>query len=259
MNIQTLDDAQDLVQLAIYAGQLLILNGAEIYRAEDTMIRMCQSRIGTGDEVSVVALNDTLFISLDFHDENITIFKTAEGSKINLSRIDALNDFSRQFVSGKISLDQAYKKLKKIESMPGYQQETRWLFSGLYAGGFAMLFGGSLVDFGVAYLIGMVLACFLDLVAPLDLSFFAENFVGAALSSFLTSLAFMAGIPLKRDMVIVGAIMLLVPGILITNSMRDVMSGDFISGTAGLVKAIFSALSIALGVGLILNMHFLWS
>lgn len=57
------------------------------------------------------------------------------------------------------------------------------------------------------------------------------------------------------DMIIIGSIMPLVPGMQITNSLRDIISGDFLSGMIGITKGIFVALAIALGVGLILNVQ----
>ncbi len=58
------------------------------------------------------------------------------------------------------------------------------------------------------------------------------------------------------DIIIIGSIMSLVPGVAITNAMRDTISGDFISGLSRGMEAVFSALAIAFGVGLILNVYF---
>ena len=56
--------------------------------------------------------------------------------------------------------------------------------------------------------------------------------------------------------IIIGSIMIFVPGVAITNSIRDFLSGDMLSGVARMTEAVLIAVSLAAGTGLILN---LWS
>jgi uncharacterized membrane protein YjjP (DUF1212 family) len=48
--------------------------------------------------------------------------------------------------------------------------------------------------------------------------------------------------------------MLLVPGLAITNAIRDTMAGDLVAGTARTVEAIFIAAAIATGAGSMLKL-----
>ena len=57
------------------------------------------------------------------------------------------------------------------------------------------------------------------------------------------------------DKMVIGAIMNLVPGVAITNSMRDIIAGDLLAGQAKLVEALFIATAIALGAGMVLSLH----
>ncbi len=50
------------------------------------------------------------------------------------------------------------------------------------------------------------------------------------------------------DKVLIGIIMLLIPGIMLTNSIRDILLGDIISGSLRLVEAILMAATLALGM-----------
>ena len=49
------------------------------------------------------------------------------------------------------------------------------------------------------------------------------------------------------DMIMMGTIMLLVPGIAFGTAMRDLLCGDLIAGTLKTLQAILSALMIAFG------------
>jgi len=87
------------------------------------------------------------------------------------------------------------------------------------------------------------------------LTFFINNFIGAIIATFLSILITVIGIADNMNTVIIASIMPLVPGVAITNAMRDTISGDFVSGLSRAMEAIFSALSIAFGVGLVLNIY----
>lgn len=82
------------------------------------------------------------------------------------------------------------------------------------------------------------------------LSFFINNVVSAALTSILAIISVYLGLGKDFDKIIIGVIMLIVPGLAITNALRDIMSGEFITGAITLVKAVFIALAIAIGVGI---------
>lgn len=95
----------------------------------------------------------------------------------------------------------------------------------------------------------------LNKLSSLKLTFFINNFIGAFLASLFSYIFVKLGIGQNLDKIIIGSIMYLVPGVAITNAIRDTMSGDFISGSSRGIEAIFSALAIALGVGVILNLY----
>lgn len=50
-------------------------------------------------------------------------------------------------------------------------------------------------------------------------------------------------------MVIVGSIMPLLPGVALTNGIRDFISGDLISGVSRVSEALLTAIAIAVGIG----------
>ncbi|WP_369819412.1 threonine/serine exporter family protein [Tissierella sp. P1] len=94
-----------------------------------------------------------------------------------------------------------------------------------------------------------------NLISKLELTFFIDNLIGSALAALLSHILVHIGVGENIDKVIIGSIMCLVPGVAITNSIRDTMSGDFVSGLSRGAEAVFSAIAIALGVGIILNFY----
>lgn len=249
------EEARDIMALAIYVGQLLLQNGAEIYRAEDTVQRICESRPNLYD-VDVFGLTSAIFVSLEYDFETITMFKSIGDSTVNLEKIDILNDFSRRFVREKMSLRDARAFLRKVDGKPPRSLPFRTFFSGAASAFFGILFGASLADFVCTFFIGMLVYFIITKIGEMHLTFFIENFIGGFLSSALALIAVVSGAGHNLDTIIIGVIMLLVPGVAITNAVRDIMSGDFISGLIGLTKAIFAALALALGVGVVLNFRY---
>ena len=132
-----------------------------------------------------------------------------------------------------------------------------WLviFSGAFAGAFfTLLFGGNFKDFFCTFFIDAIMTYVLFRIEIFKFSFVLENFIGAFIVSLLAVLLVKLGIGSSIDKIIIGAIMTLVPGIAATNASRDIMNGDFQSGVIGYTKTIFLALSIALGVGVVLRL-----
>ena len=79
------------------------------------------------------------------------------------------------------------------------------------------------------------------------------NVLASALVSILAIVFFAVGLPVHYDKIIIGAIMPLVPGIPLTNSIRDFINSDYLSGTIRLIDALLTAFCIAVGVGIVIT------
>ncbi|MDO5300908.1 MAG: threonine/serine exporter family protein [Tissierellia bacterium] len=250
--IHNIDDAKQLIDLAITAGYKLIAYGAEIYRAEDTVYRMCSSR-DEMKEVFVFGLTNAIFVTAQFEGQTLTLFKNVEISNLDLERIRQINAFSREFVQGDISLDQGYARLSAIDDSPNRSFFLKSLFIALCASCFSYIFGGTWLDFFCTLIIGMNLGFFQQSELALSMSFFPQTVIASLIASSQGVLIAMSPLNVNLDMIIIGSIMPLVPGMAMTNSLRDIMSGDFLSGLISATKAVFTAFAIALGVGISLN------
>lgn len=250
--ISSKNQVKRLLVLSTLAGRIMLKSGAETYRVEDTVVRICKSRKGVEYADSFV-IPTGIFISVEYEGELITYIKRIKSSHINLNRIDMVNEFSRSFVNSNMSIDEGLKQLKKINKTIVYNPLFKSFSGSIAAGSFSLLFGGSFLDFIGSFLVTFIVLKVLDRLNKAKLTFFIDNFVGATLVSILSFIMIKIGLGTNLDKVIIGSIMPLVPGVAITASIRDTMSGDSVSGLSRGMESVFSALAIALGVGIVLN------
>lgn len=253
-----------LLIVALYAGEIMLKNGAETYRVEDTIVRICKSK--NLSYVDAYVTPTGIFVSVDSKgdssDEIVSYIKRIKSRDINLNKVAQVNSFSRQFVETDIPLDDALSSLKSIDVSQPYSKHIKALLgSGLSSGFFALLFGGSFSAFLVAFIISSLISYILHRLSSAKFPPFLSNAIGGALLtliaivfSYITPLV---NITLDVDKVITGAIMTLVPGVAITNAVRDSIAGDLVSGLARAAEAVIIATSIAFGVGFVLKLWFI--
>lgn len=248
------EEVKKLLVLATIAGRIMLKSGAEIYRVEDTIIRICKSRKEI-KYVDAYIVPTGIFISLEYKGELMSYIKRIKTISIDLNKIDLVNEFSRSFVNSNMSVDEGIEELKKINKINRYSRIAKTIFGSLAAALFCVLFGGTVLDFIGSFIVSFLVLTIVNLVSKFELTFFIDNLVGAILASLLSHIFVKIGIGQNIDKLIIGSIMCLVPGVAITNAIRDTMSGDFLSGLSRGMEAVFSAIAIALGVGIILNFY----
>lgn len=249
------NEAKKLLLLASLAGKIMLKNGAETYRVEDTIERICKSRMNIKYADAFVTPTG-IFVSLEYKGEMMTYLIRVKNIKIDLNKIDLVNQFSREFVDSTMSPSEGIVRLKEINKIKNYSPKTKVLFGSLACAFFTLLFGGTFMDFLSTYMISLIVLIIISEIDKFKMTFFLNNFIGAALASFLSLVSTIIGFGENMDIIIIGSIMALVPGVAITNAIRDTISGDFLSGLSRGMEAIFSALAIAFGVGFILNIYF---
>jgi uncharacterized membrane protein YjjP (DUF1212 family) len=243
-------DKKIVLRIALYAGEILLKNGAETYRTEDTIDKICQSRKLW--HVSSFVTPTGIFISENRFD-GISFIKRIKSRTIDLNKISEVNNFAREFVKGDMCPKDALKRLRRIDKGRKYKNVIRMFFTGLASAFFALLFGAGLNDFILAFLISMITIIVNEKIEKLSKTTFLANVASGALISLLALLSKSTGIGNSMDMIIVGSIMPLVPGVALTNGLRDFISGDLIAGVSRVAEAILIAVSIAVGVGTVLK------
>ncbi len=240
-------DYKLVMNTAILAGEIMLCSGAETYRVEDTMNHILNTTHAQTVEVSVMMTG--IVATLGNPDmEPITATKRVQERGTNLNSIMEVNEISRRYCAGDLPLETAYERLQNI----GRKQYRVWMYNlatVLVSSGFAPLFGGGILETAAAAFVGAVLALVVTVGKRLQIN----GFILDTLSSFGLAVAaallkrFCPG--LDEDIVIISAIMPMVPGVAITNAVRDTLQGDYISGGARILEAFLKAAAVALGVG----------
>lgn len=246
---------QNILNVISKTGAVLLESGAEIFRVQDTLRRMLYSIPGVS-KANVYVVPSSITVSFFFRNEPYTYLFVVKGADIDLNRVSLINDFSRRFVDDdNTDYESAIKELDSISTVKVYRRYPKYFIIANACGIFSFMFSGGVKEYFISTIIGFILINFIRTLQRSNISFFIINVVGAIIAGSLAILASKLLSGLNVDSVIIGSIMLLVPGIAITNSARDIMSGDFVSGSTRLLEVIFSALAIALGV--IISFYFL--
>ncbi len=248
-------EIKSLLLLATMAGEIMLKNGAETYRVEDTINRLVQSRYDI-KFVNAFVVPTGIIVSLEYNNEMMTYLTRINSIGLNLNKIDLVNSFSRDFVNNKtISVEEGIKNLKRINKTSDYSSFTKVIFTALACSTFTILLGGTIRDFIASYIVNFIVLTILNKISKYKLTFFINNFLGAMMATSLSVVSIKLNLGENIDTIIIGSIMSMLPGVAITNAMRDSMSGDFTSGLSRAIEAIFSALAIAFGVGVVLNLY----
>ena len=243
------------MEVAMKAGRLLLENGAEIFRVEETMERIC--RHYHVENPSFFVLSNGIFMtggsspgSKSFaHVEHIPV----KGAQ--LDRVVAVNQLSREIEGGRCTLSQADACLNEIARMPGKKRWQQILASGVGSACFCILFGGSAPDSAASFLAGLLLYAYVLLLSAPHMSRMIGNVLGGVLASAACVVFYTLGLGDDLSHMIIGAIIPLIPGIPFTNGIRDLADGDYISGSVRLLDALVTFLCIATGVGVVIALY----
>lgn len=243
---------QRLAKIITKAGIILIENGAEAYRVEDTMTRLCKAY--GADTIDSYATPTLLIVSFCKDGELYHNIKRVYTKGINLSKIDDVNTLSREVCQNPIALEELSNQLDEIDKKGPYTFNHRLMATAICTFGFAFFYGGNIKDAIIAAIIGVLTKIVQDSLDRIEFSSFFNYLISGA---FLTLFAIIASNfnLCNRDIVIISTIMLLVPGMAITNSIRDTVSGELVSGLTKAAEAIFIAVAIAVGSGLVMMLY----
>lgn len=253
--IKNENDVLKLMDIANRTGKILIANGAEVFRVEDTMERICHSYYGL-DGVEVFAITNSIFLTLTYKNKPYSTVVRDKNPSLRLDKIDFANRFSRKFCNENMTMEEAENILDRIEGIKGYPIPTRSLAAGITSAFFSIMFGGNFIDFIAAFVVGFLVYAILAIPPKFMVPIFITDMMSGFLSAGLAALIMFLNLGNNIDMVIIGALMPYVPGIAITNATRDILAGDYLSGVMTATKAIFTAIAIAFGVGIVLAVYF---
>ena len=234
-----------LLRLTLDVGEGMLKCGAEISRIEDTVERICYA-YGAA-HVEVFTIISFINVTLRMPDGSYSSqMRRIRATGTNLSLLEKYNALSRKVCSSKISLEDFEQEIKRVKKTAVYKAPLVCLSAGLVAASFTMLFGGKWNDGLISFLIGLLIGA-VDIKMPTRVNAMAKTVISSALATAVAMLFFSVGVADSTHYVIMGAIMLLVPGVAFGTAMRDLLYGDLLAGTLKTLQALLIALMIAFG------------
>lgn len=244
-----------VLDASMEAGHILLQNGAEISRVEETMDRICKHYGIASSEFFI--LSNGIFTTAG-HSSGKP-FARVQHIPVKGARLDkgiAVNQLSREIEAGHYeNVEAVEKRLKEIDTMPTYSPWKRILASGIGSGFFCVLAGGSITDCLCAFVAGLILYIYVLKVSAPHLSKIVGNIFGGMIVVLLSLTCYHLGLKITLGYMISGTIMPLVPGVAFTNGIRDIANGDYISGAVRMLDAILIFLSIAIGMGVMFMIY----
>lgn len=234
----------------LLAGRIMMESGAETYRVEDTMLRMARSQ-NMLDAQSYVTPTGIIFSLGKTHPTRITSISTRI---TDLHRIALVNNVSRKLTTQELTLEQAYEALKKIETTNYFLPIIiQVLASGIASSAFLLMFKGMISDMPAAFVAGGLGLYIVTVIHNTTRVKFFSEFLASVGVGGVAVLAVHFGVGSEVDKIIIGSVMPLVPGLIITNAVRDLMAGHFTAGIAKGTEALLTAFAIGAGIALVLS------
>ena len=251
-------ELEKVLSLALDLGKGMVKCGAEINRVEDTVIRICYAyNIRRTEVFSVISMIYATVFSEDgkTHTQMRRIYSNA----VNFRRLENLNALSRKICSEKPDVDIARTELEQILSDTKKLDVFICLGYIVAAMSFTVFFGGSLLDSLASAPIAVILYLMSVYIKAKGANFLFFTAVSSLIIGFLSEFFVHIGFGNNADMIKIGSVMLIIPGLMLINSVREMLCGDVMSGLLRLLESVIIALAIACGfavailvVGLIL-------
>ena len=233
------------MRLTADAGALLLASGGEVSRAQQTMEIM--ARCLHIEDFHVYVLTNGIFSSTSLG--NVSEVRHVPAVSIHLDRVEAVNALSRRLAQGELDLDSAEAALAAIPSMPAYGPRRQLLANAVGSTCFGYLFGGGPAEMAAAFAAGLVETVCQQLFARHHISRLFTDISAALGGSLLVLLVRLLMYPsLSPNSAIIGALMVLTPGVALTMGIRDLINADYLSGSIRLLSALLVAGCLAVGV-----------
>lgn len=237
------------LSIALEIGERLLVCGAEISRVEDTITRIC--RAYGASRVDVFTITSSIVVTA-WGAEAVPVTQTRRvtGMAFNLTALSELNALSRRICAGRPENAEVAAELKRIDALPMYGFGQMVGIYAMAAAAFTVFFGGSWRDALAAALIGALMRLAQAVFRRLRLNSLMSALLCSIGGGFCAWWIVSCGLADSVGSISIGDIMLLIPGIALTNSIRDMFSGDTISGLLRFTEALVLSVVIALGFAL---------
>ena len=236
---------REVLDISLLIAHNLLKSGAEIGRVEDTINYICRAYGATS--INCYAIPNLIIASIEDNENNATS-EIRRNYKVNnnLYYIEEFNQLSRDICEQKPSLKEVEERVKAIKAKKNYHFIFRFLAAFCAAFGCSMFFGGTWRDATCAGIVGLSVYGLLqiDLLGKHRVLY---NLLAAILGGILSVLLCLIHFGENMSFVMIGGVMLMIPGISIGTSLKDIIYGDVLSGSIRLMQAVAASIAIAAG------------
>lgn len=243
-------DYDQLLNLGVEMGRRLMDSGAEIYRVEESVQRLLRAY---GQKPQVFAIPSCLIVGIERPDGHaMTKMQRIGAHGTDIEALEQCNDLCRALCREPVPVEEALERLKALDEEHRKLSPKVVLFGYLAAAAFfALFFGGGAGDALSAGIAGLVAGlCVMNGRSYFGSNIFFRTFISTAMGALTAMALVRLGVGENLWAVTIGTLMVLVPGMALTNAMREIMAGDIISGVTRTAEVLLVAAAIALGAAL---------
>ena len=247
-------DYNKLLDMVSEMGYRLMESGAEIYRVEESIHRLLEAYgVPRGE---VFAIPNCIIVSLISPEGRpLTQIRRMPPHGTDIYLLEKYNGLCRRLCRETPAFEEALEQMEAItRTHRVYSLPTQLAAHFLGCGMFSLFYGGTPADGLCGGLCGMVIGLCMALMTRLGANLFFRTIAGGAASALAAVALTRLGVGQNQDLIIIGALMALVPGIAMTNAMRDIMAGDMVAGISKAAEALLIGAAIALGTALALGL-----
>lgn len=238
--------ASDVLSLAMDIGKSMVRCGAEINRVEETVARICRAYgMQRTDVFSIVSV--IVATTRDPDGREVTLSRRIYSYATNFRQLEQLNALSRRLCASPEAPAAVREELEIINRDPLRLHPTACVGYVLGAAAFTVFFGGSWKDALAAAPIAVILWLISSLVRVHGMSKLFVTTLSSATAGFLAIAFVKLGLADNAGMIMIGDIMLIIPGMMLIHSVREMLCGDLMSGLLRLLESLILALAIACG------------
>lgn len=240
-----------LIASILDIGEMLLMSGAEVSRVEDTMERL--GRAYHFNRLDIFTITSSIVFSVQTDSgEIITQTRRIKSTRVNMEKLENINTLSREICKDPVSLEQLQQYIREIHNTREYNKYVKLLAFPVISGAFTLFYGGTISDAVASMLTGILLYIGMFTGNKIHIQTIVLNMLCSFFTGMFAFALIKLGIGTSFDKIIIGNIMLLIPGISLTTSLRDMIKGDLISGLLGLCEALLKAFAIAIGFAVVM-------
>lgn len=241
--------SEQVLSLALDLGKSMVKCGAEMNRVEETVVRIGYAYGMKKTEVfSVISMIHATVI--DGENRTHSQMRRISSSGVNFEKLERLNSLSREICATKPDLNEARARLAEISEKTSHFNVVVCLGYMLASAAFAVFFGGTFLDAVATMPIAAIIYLLQIFIKAKGASRLFFTALESAVAGLLALIFVKLGFGNNVDIIMIGDIMLLIPGLMLINSIREMLCGDMMSGLLRLLESVMMAMAIAVGFAL---------